>query len=125
MICDFVPATTAAQGFLINCSKSAKSRARDCFRSSGRRAGGEVASYAVDEPAADKAGAGGGSRTHTTLPSRDFKSLASTSSATSAFAGSGRYLARCWPRGNGIFRRKARAIKVLTGLLAASVWIRR
>ena len=31
-----------------------------------------------------KAGAGGGTRTHTTLPSRDFKSLASTSSATSA-----------------------------------------
>jgi hypothetical protein len=30
-------------------------------------------------------GAGGGTRTHTTLPSRDFKSLASTSSATSAF----------------------------------------
>jgi hypothetical protein len=30
------------------------------------------------------AGAGGGTRTHTTLPSRDFKSLASTSSATSA-----------------------------------------
>src|SRR5258706_14916104 len=29
-------------------------------------------------------GAGGGARTHTTLPSRDFKSLASTSSATSA-----------------------------------------
>jgi hypothetical protein len=29
-------------------------------------------------------GAGGGTRTHTTLPSRDFKSLASTSSATSA-----------------------------------------
>jgi hypothetical protein len=32
----------------------------------------------------EKAGAGGGTRTHTTLPSRDFKSLASTSSATSA-----------------------------------------
>src|ERR1043166_5781370 len=31
-------------------------------------------------------GAGGGTRTHTTLPSRDFKSLASTSSATSAFS---------------------------------------
>lgn len=31
-----------------------------------------------------KAGAGGGTRTHTMLPSRDFKSLASTSSATSA-----------------------------------------
>jgi hypothetical protein len=31
-----------------------------------------------------KRGAGGGTRTHTTLPSRDFKSLASTSSATSA-----------------------------------------
>src|SRR5437879_918072 len=31
-----------------------------------------------------KAGAGGGTRTHTTLPSRDFKSLASTNSATSA-----------------------------------------
>ncbi len=31
-----------------------------------------------------KLGAGGGTRTHTTLPSRDFKSLASTSSATSA-----------------------------------------
>src|SRR5260370_12327534 len=31
-----------------------------------------------------KTGAGGGTRTHTTLPSRDFKSLASTSSATSA-----------------------------------------
>jgi hypothetical protein len=30
-------------------------------------------------------GAGGGTRTHTTLPSRDFKSLASTSSATSAY----------------------------------------
>src|SRR3954454_19594647 len=30
-------------------------------------------------------GAGGGTRTHTTLPSRDFKSLASTNSATSAF----------------------------------------
>jgi type IV secretory pathway VirB10-like protein len=29
-------------------------------------------------------GAGGGTRTHTTLPSRDFKSLASTNSATSA-----------------------------------------
>src|SRR5580700_5303678 len=32
----------------------------------------------------DHSGAGGGTRTHTTLPSRDFKSLASTSSATSA-----------------------------------------
>ena len=32
-----------------------------------------------------KPGAGGGTRTHTTLPSRDFKSLASTNSATSAF----------------------------------------
>src|SRR3954469_8885286 len=32
----------------------------------------------------DPVGAGGGTRTHTTLPSRDFKSLASTSSATSA-----------------------------------------
>src|SRR5882724_7144358 len=31
-------------------------------------------------------GAGGGTRTHTTLPSRDFKSLASTSSATSAYS---------------------------------------
>jgi hypothetical protein len=31
-----------------------------------------------------KRGAGGGTRTHTMLPSRDFKSLASTSSATSA-----------------------------------------
>ena len=31
-----------------------------------------------------KRGAGGGTRTRTTLPSRDFKSLASTSSATSA-----------------------------------------
>ena len=31
-------------------------------------------------------GAGGGTRTHTTLPSRDFKSLASTSSATSALS---------------------------------------
>jgi hypothetical protein len=30
-------------------------------------------------------GADGGTRTHTTLPSRDFKSLASTDSATSAF----------------------------------------
>ena len=34
--------------------------------------------------ACDGIGAGGGTRTHTTLPSRDFKSLASTSSATSA-----------------------------------------
>src|SRR5882757_8890305 len=33
-----------------------------------------------------KRGAGGGTRTHTTLPSRDFKSLASTSSATSAYS---------------------------------------
>src|ERR1700722_11099840 len=35
-------------------------------------------------PARAKRGAGGGTRTHTTLPSSDFKSLASTSSATSA-----------------------------------------
>ena len=34
--------------------------------------------------ACNEFGAGGGTRTHTTLPSRDFKSLASTSSATSA-----------------------------------------
>jgi hypothetical protein len=39
-------------------------------------------------------GAGGGSRTHTTLPSRDFKSLASTSSATSALVQEIRRLAR-------------------------------
>jgi hypothetical protein len=38
-------------------------------------------------------GAGGGTRTHTTLPSRDFKSLASTSSATSARSMSIRYRA--------------------------------
>ena len=35
-----------------------------------------------------------GLRTHTTLPSRDFKSLASTSSATSAYVHEIRYLAR-------------------------------
>jgi hypothetical protein len=38
----------------------------------------------LNESATVKIGAGGGTRTHTTLPSRDFKSLASTSSATSA-----------------------------------------
>src|SRR6185437_880299 len=37
------------------------------------------------QPVRAKRGAGGGTRTHTTLPSRDFKSLASTNSATSAF----------------------------------------
>src|SRR5262249_35745216 len=37
----------------------------------------------VDESRAEL-GAGGGTRTHTTLPSRDFKALASTHSATSA-----------------------------------------
>src|SRR5439155_14733493 len=46
-----------------------------------------------------KAGAGGGTRTHTTLPSRDFKSLASTSSATSALARNRRYLARLAAQG--------------------------
>jgi hypothetical protein len=40
-----------------------------------------------------KAGADGGNRTRTTLPSRDFKSLASTSSATSARVVSSRLLA--------------------------------
>src|SRR5712664_567292 len=38
----------------------------------------------LNESAPMEIGAGGGTRTHTTLPSRDFKSLASTSSATSA-----------------------------------------
>ena len=51
-------------------------------------------------------GAGGGTRTHTTLPSRDFKSLASTSSATSAplfhnvFSASGN---GCFPKLGGRF----------------------
>src|SRR5207237_7902122 len=44
-----------------------------------------IAAGWVAYPRAWNGGAGGGSRTHTTLPSRDFKSLASTSSATSAF----------------------------------------
>ena len=44
-------------------------------------------------------GAGGGTRTHTTLPSRDFKSLASTSSATSAPL----FLIGFSPRGNECF----------------------
>ena len=44
-------------------------------------------------------GAGGGTRTHTTLPSRDFKSLASTSSATSAPL----FLIGFLPRGNECF----------------------
>jgi hypothetical protein len=46
-----------------------------------------------------KHGAGGGTRTHTTLPSRDFKSLASTSSATSAPL----FLIGFSPRGNECF----------------------
>ena len=45
-------------------------------------------------------GAGGGTRTHTTLPSRDFKSLASTSSATSAPL----FLIGFSPRGNECFQ---------------------
>src|ERR1700682_356358 len=47
-------------------------------------------------------GAGGGTRTHTTLPSRDFKSLASTSSATSAPL----FLIGFSPRGNECFPRQ-------------------
>ena len=54
--------------------------------------GGDIADVAASDCAASVLwretlfllGAGGGTRTHTTLPSRDFKSLASTSSATSA-----------------------------------------
>ena len=47
-------------------------------------------------------GAGGGTRTHTTLPSRDFKSLASTSSATSAFGRQIKYLSNFPEKWNGL-----------------------
>src|SRR6266852_4439237 len=53
----------------------------------------------LNESATVEIGAGGGTRTHTTLPSRDFKSLASTSSATSAPL----FLIGFSPRGNECF----------------------